>query len=44
MKHLRSSLKDLRHFFERTMTAREIAEPLVSFDESKDAAQAMLGS
>jgi len=32
MKHLKSSLKDLRHFFDQAITAREIAEPLVSFD------------
>lgn len=33
MKQLRSSLADLRHMFERTINMRDIAEPLVSFDE-----------
>jgi hypothetical protein len=37
MKHLKSSLKDLRHVFDSAITAREIAEPLVSFDEDHDA-------
>lgn len=32
MKHLKSSLADLRHFFDHGITVREIAEPLISFD------------
>jgi hypothetical protein len=32
MKHLKSSLKDLREIFERSIIIREIAEPLSSFD------------
>ncbi len=32
MKHLKSSLGDLRRLFARTITLRDIAEPLVSFD------------
>lgn len=38
MKHLKSSLSDLRRLFERTVTIRDIAEPLVSFDSDHDAA------
>jgi hypothetical protein len=34
MKHLKSSLKDLRRVFDEAITVREIAEPLVSFDAS----------
>jgi hypothetical protein len=37
MKHLKSSLSDLRRLFERTVTIRDIAEPLVSFDSDHDA-------
>ena len=32
MKHLKTSLKELRDLFENTITVRKIAEPLVSFD------------
>ena len=32
MKQLKSSLGDLRRLFARTITLRDIAEPLVSFD------------
>jgi len=32
MKHLKSSVRDLRRMFESTITIRDIAEPLVSFD------------
>lgn len=38
MKHLKSSLSDLRRLFVHTVTLRDIAEPLVSFDTSQDAA------
>jgi len=34
VKQLKSSLKDLREIFERSITVREIAEPLASFDVS----------
>jgi hypothetical protein len=34
MKQLKSSLRDLREIFERSITVREIAEPLASFDVS----------
>jgi len=37
MKHLKSSLKDLRYFFDQTITVREITEPLVSFDADHEA-------
>jgi hypothetical protein len=37
MKHLRSSLSDLRRLFEWTVTIHDIAEPLVSFDSDDDA-------
>jgi hypothetical protein len=37
MKHLKSSSSDLRRLFERAITIREIAEPLVSFDTDHDA-------
>ncbi len=37
MKHLKSSLSDLRHFFDHVITVREIAEPLISFDAGQDA-------
>lgn len=36
MKHLKSSSSDLRRLFERAVTIREIAEPLVSFDTDRD--------
>lgn len=38
MKQLKSSLGDLRRLFARTITLRDIAEPLVSFDHSQSAA------
>lgn len=34
MKHLKSSLRDLRQIFERSLVARDLAEPLASFDDS----------
>jgi hypothetical protein len=37
MKQLKSSLGDLRRLFSRTITLRDIAEPLVSFDEGQPA-------
>jgi predicted transcriptional regulator len=37
VKHLKSSLSDLRRLFERTVTIRDIAEPLVSFDSDHEA-------
>lgn len=37
MKQLKSSLGDLRRLFARTITLRDIAEPLVSFDHSQSA-------
>jgi len=37
VKHIRSSLGDLRTLFVRTITVRDIAEPLVSFDSDHDA-------
>jgi len=36
MKHLKTSLYDLRQVFERGVTVRYIAEPFVSFDASRD--------
>jgi hypothetical protein len=36
MKYLKSSSSDLRRLFERAITIREIAEPLVSFDTDSD--------
>ena len=38
MKHLRSTLKDFRHIFDLSLTVRFIAEPLISFDAQRDAA------
>ncbi len=37
MKQLKSSLGDLRRLFSRTITLRDIAEPLVSYDHSQAA-------
>jgi len=37
MKQLKSSLGDLRRLFARTITLRDIAEPLVSFDHTQPA-------
>lgn len=39
MKHLKSSLSDLRQIFERNITVRHLAAPFVSFDESSTAAE-----
>ena len=39
MKQLKSSLSDLRRLFARTITLRDIAEPLVSFDHGQPAAE-----
>jgi hypothetical protein len=37
MKHLKSSLRDLRQVFDRSVSVRYIAEPFVSFDEQRHA-------
>jgi hypothetical protein len=37
VKQLKSSVGDLRHLFLRTITLRDIAEPIVSFDVTHDA-------
>lgn len=37
MKHLKSSLRDLHGLFDRAVTARHLAEPLVSFDAPRQA-------
>ena len=37
MKHLRSSIEDMRRLFERGITVRDIAEPFVSFDDGQSA-------
>jgi hypothetical protein len=37
VKHLKSSLSDMRALFARSVTARHLAEPLVSFDATSDA-------
>ncbi len=39
MKHLKSSLEDLRELFEHSITVRHISEPLASFDSDHLAAQ-----
>lgn len=39
MKHLKSSLADLRELFEHSITVRHISEPFVSFDADHSAAQ-----
>ena len=39
MKQLKSSVSDLRRMFARTITLRDIAEPLVSFDHTQPAAE-----
>ncbi|MGC3960046.1 MAG: hypothetical protein QM813_19585 [Verrucomicrobiota bacterium] len=39
MKQLKSSVGDLRRMFARTITLRDIAEPLVSFDHTQKAAE-----
>ena len=37
MKHLKSSLRDLRQVFDRSVSVRYIAEPFVSFDAQRHA-------
>jgi hypothetical protein len=37
MKHLRSSIENLRRLFERSITIRDIAEPFASFDDGQSA-------
>jgi len=37
MKALRTSLQDLREVFEKSITVRDIAEPIISFDSSQQA-------
>jgi hypothetical protein len=37
MKHLKSTLPNLRELFERSITVKDIAEPLISFDAEKPA-------
>jgi hypothetical protein len=37
MKHLRSSIEDMRRLFERGITVRDIAEPFASFDDGQSA-------
>jgi predicted transcriptional regulator len=39
MKHLKSSVEDLRKLFEQSVTVRYIAEPLASFDAQGDCAK-----
>ena len=39
MKQLKSSVSDLRRMFARTITLRDIAEPLASFDHTQPAAE-----
>lgn len=39
MKHLKSSLSDLREIFDRSVTVRHLAEPFASFDGSRSAAE-----
>ena len=41
MKHLKSSLNDLRELFEHSITVRHISEPLASFDADHPAAQVL---
>lgn len=38
MKHLKSKSSDLRRLFQRSITVREITEPLISFDADRDSA------
>lgn len=37
MKHLKSSLRDLRQIFDRTLTVRHLAEPFLTFDGLRSA-------
>jgi predicted transcriptional regulator len=39
MKHLKSTLPNLRELFERSITVKEIAEPLISFDAERSAVE-----
>ena len=41
MKHLKSSLKDLHRLFDRSVTARHLAEPFVSFDGPRQATEVL---
>ena len=41
MKHLKSSLDNLRQFFDRTISVRYIAEPFVSFDAQRHSADVL---
>lgn len=41
MKHLKSSLEDLRELFEPSITVQHISEPLASFDADHSAAQVL---
>lgn len=36
VKHLKSSLSELRRLFARSLSLRDIAEPLISFDDNRD--------
>jgi len=38
VKHLKSKSSDLRRLFQRSITVREITEPLISFDADRDSA------
>ena len=40
MKHLKSTSSDLRRLFERAISVREVAQPLVSFDTDRDPEEA----
>lgn len=40
MKHLKSSFRDLHRLFEQSITVRDIAEPLASFDQDYPAPRA----
>jgi hypothetical protein len=37
MRHLKSSLRDLRQIFDRTLTVRHVAEPFLTFDNPRSA-------
>jgi hypothetical protein len=41
MKHLKSSIRDLRQVFDRSVSVRYIAEPFVSFDAQRHASEAL---
>lgn len=40
MKHFKSSFQELHQIFERSITVRDIAEPLTSFDQGDQAERA----